>query len=82
MSKLKEIKDQIALERGLKSGNGLMKVASCRYMADDIDRLVDEVARRYATAVADDVRKRAAEQNKDLAVDAYESITSLEIELI
>lgn len=43
---------------------------------------VNQVAREYATEVARHDRERVASECKDIAVDAYETITSLKIELI
>lgn len=68
MDRLEQIKNEVAREFHLKE--------------TDWRELAGEVARRYATEVARHNLERAAEQNKDLAVDAYEAITSIEIELI
>lgn len=61
---LEEIKNQVAQERGLKSAASLMGVASCKYAGSDIDNLVNEIARRYAKAVANNALKAASENAK------------------
>lgn len=88
MGRLEQIKNEVALEkRGINFSALLYDMyPDDTYVYDvdrwDIDEIMCEAARRYATEMVRHNLERAAEQNKDLSVDAYESITSLEIELI
>lgn len=60
MSKLQEIMNDVAKEQ-----YDCSWVYACTFMhAGDVENLMKKVARRYATAVAEDALKRAAERAK------------------
>lgn len=86
MDRLEQIKNEVAKEKYSCSW-----IYACSFMhAGDVELLMNEVARRYATEVARHNLERAAEKAQVTPTGNYvlsyevdkESITSLEIELI
>jgi hypothetical protein len=81
MGRLQDIKDQVARDNGYKDWSEMFISYIERDMPMLLETKFDRVTRIFAKAVAEDVLKRAADENKDMALDAYESILSTEINL-
>jgi len=86
MDRLEQIKNEVAGEYDFDSWDDCFDTMATAEFSHpgmfDYDKIINEIAGRYATEVARHNLERAADECKDIAVDAYESITSLEIELI
>lgn len=67
MKTLEQIKERISLKENFYSyGHFLQKIKSGSVKGIDIDRMIDKIGKIYAKKVAEDVRRRCAENARTI----------------